>query len=112
MGEIERLLRGRPSYTRFAQIDIGEACQNRDGVRDIVELEIEKHVEAAIDHPPNGLGARDDKELLADFERARRGIEPIRERERMNRIGEVERDDDFGIRHYAYPSGVSVRRGE
>ena len=90
----------------------------RDGVRDVVELEIEKDVEAALDHPAHGLGPGDDEELLADLERARRRIEPVGERQRVHRVGEVERDDDFRIsithipRDYAYPSGVSVRRGE
>ena len=70
----------------------GRACL-RDSIRDVVELEIEEDAESPLDHPANGLRAGDDEHLLADFERAGAWIEAIRERERVHRIGEIERDD-------------------
>ena len=44
-----------------------------------------------------GSGPGDDEHLLADLERAGRGIEAVGERQRVHRIGEVERDDDARI---------------
>ena len=41
-----------------------------DGVRNVVELEIEKDAKAALDHPAHGLRTGDDEHLLADLERA------------------------------------------
>ena len=66
----------------------------RDGVRNVVELEIEEHVEAALDHPAHRLGSGDDEQLLADLQPAVVRIEAFGEPERAHRIGEVERDDD------------------
>ena len=66
-----------------------------------MELEIEENAEAALDHPADGFGPGDDEHFLADLERARARIETIGKRERMHRIGEIERDDDArtGIIH-------------
>ena len=85
-----------------------------DGVRDVVELEIEEDAKSALDHPANRFRTGDDEQLLADLEPAGRGIEAVGQRERVHRVREIERDDDFrGIGHHdRYPSGVSVRRGE
>ena len=71
----------------------GRRAGLRDGVRDVVELEVEKDAKAARDHPAHRLGSGDDEHLLADLERAGRRIEPIGERQRVHRIGEIERDD-------------------
>ena len=65
----------------------------RDRIRNVVKLEIEEDAEAALDHPAHGLGSGGDEHLLADLERAGRRIEPIGERQRVHRIGEIERDD-------------------
>ena len=71
-------------------------------------------------------GSGDDEQLLADLERARRGIEPIGERERSSgrrkssatmtrlRISCISVQYPSHERRIAQanPSGVSVRRGE
>src|SRR4029079_13525088 len=66
----------------------------RNGVGDVVELEVEKYVEATLDHPAHGVRSRGDEQLLADLQPAGVGIKVFSEPERTHRIGEVERDDD------------------
>ena len=83
----------------------------RDRVRNVVELEIEEDAKAALDHPAHRLRPGDDEHLLADLQRAMRRIEAIGERQRVHRVREVERDDDFGIRrgHPGSPCAAASR---
>ena len=69
----------------------------RDGIGNIVKLEIEKDAKAAVNHPPHRLWPGDHKQFFANFQRARRGIEPIHQRHGVRRIGEVERDNDARV---------------
>ena len=71
----------------------GSRARLRDGIRDVVELEIEKDAKSALDHPSDRLRSGDDEHFLADLERAGARIEPIGERERVHRVRKIERDD-------------------
>ena len=67
-----------------SRVAAAQACATVFG--NVVELEIEKDAKAALDHPAHGLRAGDDEHLLADLERAGRGIEPVGQRERVHRV--------------------------
>jgi len=72
-------------------------ARTRDGIRNVVELEVEKDVEAAIDHPAHRLGTPGDEQFLAHLQSAIVRIEALGESERMHRIREIERDDDARV---------------
>src|SRR6185437_11867725 len=83
-----------------------------DGVRNVVELEVEEEAEAASDELAHDLRARSNDELLADLDRAAARVEPRGERERGLRVGKVQRDDHprgggFRRNHRASPCGVA-----
>ena len=75
----------------------GRAARAGDGVGDVVELEVEEHIEAALLQLLHHRRSRGDEELLADLHAAKLGIEARGDRERRLGIGEVQRNDDASI---------------
>ena len=84
----------------------------RCGVRDVVELEVEEHAEAAADELAHESRVGGREELLADLQRALLRVQARREPERGDRVGEVEGDDDAGVDAHrrAIPSVDAPRR--
>src|SRR5262249_19172896 len=97
-----RLTRGAPQRLAAARLPAeppraharSRAASARDGVGNVVELEVEEDFEAALVQALDDGRAFGDEELLADLYSAERRIEARGQRERRVRAGHVERDND------------------
>ena len=69
-----------------------------DGVGDVMELEVEEDVEAAVGEGGDDLGAFRDKELEADLDPADNGAETVCKGKGRGRVWEVEGDDEAILR--------------
>ena len=68
-----------------------------DGLRDVVELEVEKDRTPGLGAERDGLGPRADEELEADLEHAHRVAHGERGRTRALNAGEIQREHDARI---------------
>ncbi len=73
-----------------------------DGVRDIVKLEIEEHVEAALHQLPDQLRSGAREQLLADLEPAGTGFDTFDQCQCGLCIRVVQRDDDAGTGYIVF----------
>jgi hypothetical protein len=83
---------------------------SRDGVGDVVELEVEEDGEVAAAELADDGGAFGDEELESDFEAAAEALELAGEGEGRGGAGVVEGDDEAGI-HRLQVTGCRVRSG-
>src|SRR3972149_1290538 len=74
-----------------------------DGVRNVVEFQVEENIETALREFFNQRRAGGSEQLLANLEPARAGFEARGERQRRVRGREIERDNDTRSVHAASP---------
>jgi hypothetical protein len=89
----------------------GSPARARNGVWNIVKLEIEEYIEALPLHRLDKARARRRKELLPDLNAASRRVQSTGEFERRRGLGEIERDDHTRLVHAALIRS-SLRSGE